>query len=345
MRILVTGGAGYIGSTLVPHLLAEGHEVTVLDRFYFGEESLAPAREKYKDRLALVRADVRRLNVELFEGHDAVVDLAGISNDPACELDEDLTRNINLEGAVSVSQLAEQAGVQRLVFASSCSVYGHGRTTSLSEDSPLHPVSLYAHCKADAEKHLFTQAKSGKMCITALRFATLFGISGRTRFDIAINVMTKNAYCDRRITVDGGGKQWRPFVHVTDVARAVDVVLNSPREQVENEVFNVGSDENNIQIVNLAYRVRDQVPGTEIIMSKTDPDTRTYNVSFQHMADKLGFKPQVNIDAGITEVLGALRNGHIDPDDRRWYTLKHYMFLVDVERTFSRVAMDGQVLS
>ena len=152
MHVLVTGGAGYIGSTLVPLLLQAQHRVTVVDRFYFGEQSLREPLQTAGDALRIVRADVRRVDPRVFEGIDALVDLAGISNDPSCELDVELTRSINVEGSVRVARLAQAAGASRIVFASSCSVYGHGQETRLTEQSPLRPVSLYAECKADLDR-------------------------------------------------------------------------------------------------------------------------------------------------------------------------------------------------
>jgi nucleoside-diphosphate-sugar epimerase len=345
MFVIVTGGAGYIGSTLVPLLLEAGARVKVVDRFYFGTEPLAAAVERFPDRLTLHRADVRQLTAADLQGADAVVDLAGISNDPSCELDAALTRNINLEASVHTAELAERVGVERFVFASSCSVYGHGATERLSEESPLNPVSLYAKCKAEAEARIFAIAqRSKRLSVTALRFATLFGVSGRMRFDLAINVMTKNAYVDRKITVDGGGRQWRPFVHVKDVSGCIQHVLRQPRERVASQVFNVGSTEANIRILNLAYRVRDNVPGTEVVMAATDPDLRDYNVSFEKLRRELDFTPQVSIDDGIKEVLAAIRDGKVDPQDRRCYTLKQYVFLSEVERTFQALSLDSRVL-
>ncbi|MEM9691719.1 MAG: NAD-dependent epimerase/dehydratase family protein [Myxococcota bacterium] len=344
MHVLVTGGAGYIGSTLVPLLLDQGHEVTVLDRFYFGQESLSEPLRTHEGKLRLVRGDVRSVSQDVFEGVDAIVDLAGISNDPACELDEAVTLAINLEAAERLSGLAHQAGVERIVFASSCSVYGHGHSTELVETSPLHPVSLYAKCKADAEKRLWSLADRSSMTITALRLATVFGVSPRMRFDLAINVMSKNAYVDRRITVEGGGRQWRPFVHVKDVAKAMLTALEAPHEKVHKEVFNVGHNDNNLQIMTLAYRIRDLVPNTEIILAPTDPDRRDYNVRFDKIERVLGYRATHTIDDGIREVVEILRSGKIDAMDRRWYTLKQYIFLADVERTYRSVALDGQVL-
>jgi nucleoside-diphosphate-sugar epimerase len=345
VHVLVTGGAGYIGSTLVPLLLDGGHRVTVVDRFFFGDDTLDDARAKHEGRLRLERADVRRVDPRVFEGIDAMVDLAGISNDPSCELDPQLTTSTNLDGSVRVARLAQAAGATRIVFASSCSVYGHGAGLALHEKSELHPVSLYARCKAEAEAKVLGLGRATGVAVTALRFATVFGLSRRMRFDLAVNVMTKNAYVGRKITVDGGGKQWRPFVHVKDVAEAIRRSLEAPKERVAGRVMNVGATANNVRIVNLAYRVRDLVPGTEIVMASGDPDLRDYNVAFDEIREVLDFTPSHGIEDGVREILEALRAGDIDPDERRWYTLRQYQFLADVERTFGKVAMDGRILA
>jgi nucleoside-diphosphate-sugar epimerase len=345
MRIVVTGGAGYIGSIIVPVLLEDGHNVTVVDRLYFGDAHLAPLVAGHPSALAVVRADVRRVDPRVFEGSDALVDLAGISNDPSCELDPDLTRSVNLEGALRVARLAQAAGAKRIVFASSCSVYGHGAGLCLTERSELNPVSLYATCKAEAEKGLLELGASTGIFVTVLRLATVFGLSPRMRFDLAVNVMTKNAYVGRKIVVDGGGQQWRPFVHVRDVAETIRRVLAAPDSTIKSQVINVGSTDNNVRIKNLAYRVRDLVPETDIVMAPTDPDLRDYNVSFEKIGALVDYRPARTIEEGITEVLHALRSGAVDPDDRRWYTLRQYQFLAEVERTFNTMAMDGRVLS
>lgn len=343
-HVLVTGGAGYLGSLLVPSLLDAGYRVTVLDRFYFGRESLAEAAARSGERLALVKGDVRTVSGDLFEGLDAVVCLADISNDPACELDDQLTRSINLEGSLRVASLAHYAGVKRLIFASSCSVYGAGSDRALTEESPVNPVSLYARCKVEVEREIFRLGAQSDLCVSALRLATLFGLSPRMRFDVAVNLMTKNAYLDGCIVVQGGGIQWRPFVHVRDAARAFSNALQQPTHKVDGRVFNVGSNDQNFQMRNLACRIRDRVPGAHIEIAQTDPDRRTYNVCFDRIAQELDFKTQVGIDEGVDEIRNALATGRLDPEDRRWYTLKQYRFLEEVERTYDALALDGAVL-
>jgi nucleoside-diphosphate-sugar epimerase len=340
MHVFVAGGAGYIGSVLVPLILEGGHRVTVLDRLYFGD-TLGRASARWGEKLRVVRGDVRAFDRTILAGVDAVVDLSGISNDPSCELEPELTRSVNVDGAKHLASAAIEQGVRRYVYSSSCSVYGHGEGLGLTETSARHPVSLYARAKAEVEDSL-RATKGMEVCI--LRLATVFGLSPRMRFDLAINVMTKNAYVGRRITVDGGGRQWRPFVHVRDVARAFELGVTRPASEVAGQTFNIGSDASNVQILNLAFRVRDAVPGTEVVHAPTDPDLRDYNVSFEKVHRALAFTAERGVDDGIREVLAALREGAIDPDDRRWYTLKQYVFLREAERAHRELSIDGTLL-
>ena len=346
MRILVAGGAGFIGSVLVPHLLEAGHDVAVLDRFYFGP-TLDAVAAKYGDKLSIFKDDIRTFEPKtVLSGVEAVVDLAGISNDPSCDLEAHLTESINIAGGKRLASLARQAGVRRYVYTSSCSVYGHGAGLGLTENSPRHPVSLYARAKCEVEDYALQLGREsgGGFESVALRLATVFGVSPRMRFDLAVNVMTKNAYVHRKVSVEGGGKQWRPFVHVTDVARAMHLAATADASRCAGRIFNVGSGENNVQIAQLAYRVRDAVPSTELVSVGTDPDLRDYNVTFDAIGESLDYRTTRTIDDGIQEVLAALRSGKVDPDDRRAYTLRQYVFLREAELTAQSLAMHGHIL-
>lgn len=349
MHVLVAGGAGYIGSTLVPALLEQGHRVTVLDRFFFGNP-FAKLPKEHAARLTVVRSDIRTFDPAILTGVEAILDVSGISNDPSCELEPELTKNVNVVGGRRLAQLARTAGVRRYVYSSSCSVYGHGEGLGLTETSGRHPVSLYARAKAEMEDVLLAMHSEAKNTakpfeVVLLRLATVFGYSPRMRFDLAVNVMTKNAYVNRRIMVDGGGRQWRPFVHVRDVADAFTLAMTADAAKVSGEIFNVGSTQNNVQILNLAFRVRDAVPGTEVVHAPTDPDLRDYNVAFDKIHDRLDYTTKRTIDDGIREVLAAIKDGVVDPDERRWYTLKQYLFLREAEKIVAELGISGHLLA
>lgn len=337
--VLVTGGAGYIGSILTESLLGAGHRVRVLDRLFFGRNLLADL-EKHP-ALEVVKEDVRFSPVPPFEGVDVVMDLAGISNDPACDLDPRVTEEVNLQGPVRTAQLAKESGVPRYIFSSSCSIYGQGKSDRLDEDSPMAPVSLYAKTKIEAEEAIRRLA-DGRFAVTFLRNATAYGLSYRMRFDLVINIMTLYAYKDRRIFVLGGGRQWRPVVHVRDIAKAFMTVMDAPLEKVSGEAFNVGSNDQNYQVVQIAQMVRDVVPYTNLEMVPDDPDKRSYNVSFDKIARVLDFKVDKTPYEGIVEIKQALERGKVE-DTIRTRTVNYYRYLLDAESLLREVTYNGRV--
>jgi nucleoside-diphosphate-sugar epimerase len=338
--VLVTGGAGYIGSYLTGMLLDAGYAVRVLDRMYFGEEPLAHLRDR--EGLLLCRGDVRTAPPQLFEGVDAVVHLAGISNDPACDLDPQITEEVNVRGTLHVAELAKGAGVSRFVFSSSCSVYGAGTGEMLDETSATAPVSLYAKSKLDAEAAL-SEMGDASFAVTSLRNATVYGLSPRMRFDLIVNIMTLYAYTTGKIYVLGGGKQWRPVVHVKDVCRSVLATLDAPAELVTGEVFNVGDDEQNYPVQRVATMVRDVLPGTTVEIVPDDPDKRDYHVTFEKIRRVLGFQVSATPYEGIVEVKQALERGLVE-DGPRTRTVEYYRYLLDAERVVRELSMDGSIL-
>ncbi len=295
-RVLVTGGAGYLGSVLVPTLLDEGYEVDVFDRFLFGREPLAAVQDH--SRLRLIEGDVTSLGKHngFLDGVDAVIHLAALSNDPSCDLKPELTQRVNFEGTAELARRAARAGVRRFLFASSCSVYGSNPSPLVDELSELHPVSLYAQKKADAEQALFSLPAPG-MTITALRMATLYGLSPRMRFDLAINLMVMNAVTKRAIYVLGGGRQWRPFLHVADASQAFITALQAHPEVVDRAVFNAGADRHNFQIAELAQMVREALPQLDVQVTTVpdDADKRSYRVSFKKITEELHFQPRCDV--------------------------------------------------
>ena len=315
MKVLVTGGAGYVGSVLVPALLERGHEVRVLDQLLHGGDSLlgvwsAPG-------FSFVRGDVRdpAAHAEALDGVDAVVHLAAIVGDPACAREPELARAVNLDGSLALIAAAERAGVSRFVFASTCSNYGRmaDPSTFVTEDSALAPVSLYAETKVAVERALLSRPRGSSMNATALRFATVFGVSPRMRFDLTVNEFTLAMIRDRRLVVFGE-QFWRPYVHVRDVARAVTLILEAAAKAVNGAVFNVGATAENYRKQDLVALIKPHAPEAVIEYVRRDEDPRDYRVSFDRIA-ALGFEITATVPDGIAEVARLVHAGIVPEPD------------------------------
>ncbi len=312
MYVLVTGGAGYLGCHLVPALIERGHRVRLFDRFVFGEgpiESFAGSTD-----CDVARGDMRRLQEcpGLLEDIDAVIHLAGIANDPSCDLDPDMAMDVNFASTKELADLAIHQGIRRFVFASSCSVYGKGVFDILDEGSPTNPVSTYARSKQDAEQALL-QMRSTHFEPVIARPGTFFGWSDRMRFDLAVNQMTATAARNHRIQVYGGGQQWRPFVHVCDAAQALVSMLDAPSETVSGQVFNVGSDAANFRILDLAEHIAGLLEDVRVEPVKSDEDVRTHRVLFDKIERVLGFSCERTIADGVEEVRRGLEDASVNP--------------------------------
>lgn len=307
--VLLIGGAGYIGSALLPKLLDAGYHVRLLDLFMFGEGPIADSRGH--ENLEILKADFRHLDrmSEAIKGMDVVVHLGGIVGDPACSLDEDLTLEVNLVANRMIAELARGYGVSRLIFASSCSVYGHGKEI-LDENSALNPVSLYARTKIGCERIISNLCKSGHMESVILRFGTIYGFSGRIRFDLVVNLLTAKAITEGKITVFNGD-QWRPFVHVDDAALSIMKALEAPSGVVANQVFNVGSDAENYRIRDVGEIIQREVESAQLIETETDGDRRDYKVSFEKIARELRFQPKWTVEAGARQIIDAFERGAV----------------------------------
>lgn len=316
--VLVTGGAGYVGSVLVRELLARGHAVRVLDNLLYGDAALSEldGRPGYE----LVRGDIRsRADLDrAARGAWAVAHLAGLVGDPACALDPAYTVAVNQDSSVPIAEACRAAGVERFLFASTCSVYGAAGDDWLDEEARTAPVSLYAETNLRAEDLLRERFAGGGTALSILRFATIHGVSPRMRFDLVVNLLTARALARGAIEVHGG-EQWRPQVHVRDVALALCLGLERSAGEAEG-VFNVGSDDQNFRIRDLAQAVVGAFPGTRAeVRDVRDP--RSYRVRFERLRRGWGFGAAHSVDDGVREVGAFLRAGAVDADDPRYHNV------------------------
>jgi len=338
MRVLVTGGAGYIGSTLLRLLLEKGYDVVCLDRFFFGYDSI----KDIEDQIKVVKDDVRWFDPSILNGVDAVFDLAALSNDPAGELDPQKTLDINYKGRVRVAKLSKKHGVKRYVLASSCSVYGF-QEGILTEQSSVNPLTTYAKANVLAEKDVLPLADNS-FIVTVLRQATVYGFSYRMRFDLAINGMTLSLFKNGKLRIMRDGTQWRPFVHVKDTSRAFIEVMEADKEVVNGQIFNVGSNDQNFQIFDLAKLVAESCGLPFVYEWYGSPDKRSYKVSFDKIAKVLGFKPKYTPREGAREIFDALRDGRLNGDDLRTITVKWYKHLLEMQQFIRDVEINGVLL-
>ncbi len=319
-KILVTGGAGYIGSVLTRQLLEKGYQVRVLDRLMFGGE---PIIDMFNyPNFEFIKGDVRnRADVEkAVEGMDAVAHLASIVGDPACAVDPELTNSTNLEGTKLLYEVANEKGVKKFVFASTCSNYGKMDDPNqyVTEESTLAPVSLYAETKVAAEKHLLSQSQANNCKPTCLRFSTVYGLSLRPRFDLTVNEFTKELALGRELVIFGE-QFWRPYCHVYDLARSVVTVVEADEEKVAFDVFNVGSTKENYQKKMLVDEVKKFIPDAKIKYVAKDEDPRDYRVSSDKIKARLGFEPLFTVPDGIKQMKKVLDDGFIlNPDDSKY---------------------------
>lgn len=312
MNVLITGDTGYIGSTIVPLFLKQGYNVTGLDSDLF-EQCVFEAPDY---TIPHIRKDVRDVTVDDLRGFDAIVHLAALSNDPLGNLDPNLTYGINHKASVRLAELAREAGVQRFLFSSSCSIYGAAGQGAVNEEAQFNPVTPYGHSKELVEGDVRKLANDSFSPVF-LRNSTVYGWSPRMRFDLVLNNLVAHAVATSKILIKSDGTPWRPIVHVEDVGRAFIAALQAPRERVHNEAFNIGLDDENFQIRDLADIVKETVAGTEVTYAPGgEPDKRSYQVDFGKVRRQLPeWQPQWTARKGAVQLRDAYQRVGITLQD------------------------------
>lgn len=335
MKVLVAGDGGYIGAVLVPVLSAAGHEVHGLDLGLYTGCDLGPP----PDHGALAPGcDIRDVRPELFRGFDAVLCLAALSNDPLGNLNRAATFSVNLAGTLQLAAAAKAAGVARFLFSSSCSLYGAVGSAAVAEDAEFRPVTAYGETKARAEGELSLLADDD-FSPTYLRNATAYGMSPRLRLDIVVNNLTAVAMTTGHVRLESDGTPWRPLVHIEDISRAFLAVLESPRELVHDEAFNVGRPDDNVQVRDIAEMVRAAVPGSNIVFAENaGPDLRSYRVDFAKLAATFpNLRLHWSVRDGIDELVTAYTKYALSYED---FTSSRFVRLRRIRELMSAGVVD-----
>ncbi len=340
-RVLVTGCDGYIGSVLVPQLLQRQYEVQGLDTFYyedcwFGDQTASPR---------VIRKDIRDVEVGDLQGLDAVIHLAALSNDPVGQLAPELTLDINYRASVRLAEMAKLAGIRRFLYASSCSLYGKSDKEWVDETSAMEPLTAYAQSKVNTEKELLRLADDSFSPVI-LRCATVFGTSPKLRIDIVVNNLAGWGVTTSKIRILSDGTPWRPLIHVRDLVDAYEYFLRAPVEEVHNKVLNIGFNEQNYQVRQIADLVGHSLPNVNVVYEPSpDRDSRSYCVRFDRFVNSTGLKAKWDLHSGIREIVDAYQKTHLTYDEftgRKYVRLNQIRHLQSTKQINSQLRWDRQ---
>jgi nucleoside-diphosphate-sugar epimerase len=330
MKIFVTGSDGYIGTRLVSRLLGLGHSVTGFDTGFYRDGWLFSEQKTFTTLPRTINRDLRSVTAADVAGHDAIVHLAELSNDPLGQNNPGITKAINFEGSKKLAKLAKEVGVPRFVYASSCSVYGQAVSDWVDETSPTNPQTAYAECKVNVENEVGPMGDRN-FAVTFLRNATAYGASPRMRFDIVINDLCALAWTTKRIAMTSDGTPWRPVTHIDDICQAIECTLVADPSIVNGQVFNVGADSENYRIREIAEIIGSVFPGCQVTIGTNAGDTRSYRVSFKKITEKLpGFKAQWNARRGAEQLYEVFKRIDMSKDTyefRAFTRLKQLKYL------------------
>jgi nucleoside-diphosphate-sugar epimerase len=334
-KVLVVGGAGYVGCVLVPELLERGYAVKVFDRLYYGDQGL----KGFQDRIELEVGDMRTLSPLTLKDVDVVINLGGLSNDPTAEYNPRANYEMNTSATIRLAQLCKEAGIKRYIFASSCSIYDVGegneeRDVLLDETTPVDPKAAYSRSKYEAERMLLSLADDD-FCPVILRKGTIYGFSPRMRYDLVVNTFVKDALDKGYMTVFYGGEMWRPLIDIRDVAKAYIVCIQAPEEKVHGQIFNVVY--RNFRISELALRVREGLRkagiDAEIRCDYRYRGVRNYRVSGRKIKQMLNFEPTISVEESVVDMVEKIRHyGYTDFDNPRYYNIKWMKLLEEADK-------------
>lgn len=339
--ILLTGNLGYIGTVMTGTLRRAGYRVVGLDSGWFDRNLFAPIPDEMQPDMQILK-DIRTVNAKDLDGIDAVVHLAGLSNDPLGEINPGLTDEINHLATVRLGRLCKEAGCGRFVFASSCSIYGIANTDSaVDEEGALSPITAYAKAKVDAERGLAAMADN-RFHPVFMRNATVYGVSARLRLDLVVNNLLAYAYLTGEVSILSDGTPWRPIVHIEDFSQAFLAALEAPSGKVHAQAFNVGLNSENYQVKEIARVVQQAVPGSRVkILNTTGSDERSYRVEFSKIRNALpGFQPRWDLPRGIEQLLEAYRKYGLTREDfesNKYFRIRSMKSLMEAEEVNARL--------